>query len=152
MKYPLSILFAGCLIAAQARAEAGVDAATAAWQAGGFSLFDEGGADGGGGVVEAEIAADPGKVVGTPSYMSPEQAAALGDIDVRADVYALGAVLYELLAGTLPFDPASLRSAGYEEIRRIIREVDPPRPSTFVSTLAGADRATVARLRGAGGA
>ena len=89
--------------------------------------------------------------MGTPAYMSPEQAERRDlDIDTRSDVYSLGVVLYELLTGRPPHDPDSLLRAGLDEIRRIIREVDPPRPSTFVSTLAGADRATVARLRGAG--
>jgi len=89
--------------------------------------------------------------IGTPAYMSPEQAELRDlDIDTRSDVYSLGVLLYELLTGRLPYDPQSLVRAGIEEIRRIIREVDPPRPSTRVSTLADADRATVARLRRAG--
>ncbi len=71
-----------------------------------------------------------GQFVGTPEYMSPEQAAGSGDIDTRADIYALGVMLYELLTGSTPFDGKSLRAAAYDEIRRIIREVDPPRPST----------------------
>jgi tetratricopeptide (TPR) repeat protein len=68
--------------------------------------------------------------------MSPEQAEMGGlDVDTRTDIYSLGVVLYELLSGTLPFESKSLRSAAYGEIQRIIREVDPPRPSTRLSSL-----------------
>ena len=89
--------------------------------------------------------------IGTPAYMSPEQAELRElDVDTRSDVYSLGVLLYELLTGQPPFDPRSLGQAGVDEIRRIIREVEPPRPSTRVATLTHADRATVARLRHAG--
>ena len=70
------------------------------------------------------------QLIGTPEYMSPEQAEGSLDIDTRTDVYSLGVLLYELLTGSTPFDSKTLRSAAYGEIQRIIREVDPPKPST----------------------
>lgn len=74
--------------------------------------------------------------IGTPEYMSPEQATSGGnDVDTRTDTYSLGVLLYELLTGSTPFDPAELRRAGLFEIQRIIREVDPPRPSTRLGTM-----------------
>jgi serine/threonine protein kinase len=81
------------------------------------------------------------QMIGTPEYMSPEQAEGSLDIDTRTDVYALGVLAYELLTGTTPFSGSELRSAAYAEIQRIIREVDPPKPSARLGnnteTLAG---------------
>jgi serine/threonine protein kinase len=79
-----------------------------------------------------------GQLVGTPEYMSPEQAAGLPtQLDTRTDVYSLGVLLYELLVGDLPFRSEELRRVGIDEIRRILREQDPPKPSTRVSTIEG---------------
>jgi WD40 repeat protein/serine/threonine protein kinase len=78
---------------------------------------------------------DTGAVVGTPTYMSPEQADPSSmDIDTRTDVYALGVILYELLAGSPPIDAKQFKRGAILEMLRMVREVDPPRPSTKVST------------------
>ncbi|HET6247733.1 MAG TPA: WD40 repeat domain-containing serine/threonine protein kinase, partial [Tepidisphaeraceae bacterium] len=75
-----------------------------------------------------------GAAAGTPQYMAPEQVAINAlDIDTRADVYALGVILYELLAGSTPHDVSGLHQAAWDEIRRVIREVDPPRPSLRIT-------------------
>jgi serine/threonine protein kinase/Tfp pilus assembly protein PilF len=88
------------------------------------------------------------QMVGSPLYMSPEQAelSPLG-VDTRSDIYSLGVMLYEILAGTTPFDKDRLHAASYDELRRIIREEEPPRPSTRISTLAADLATTVAERR-----
>jgi serine/threonine protein kinase/tetratricopeptide (TPR) repeat protein len=89
------------------------------------------------------------QLVGTPLYMSPEQAGLSSlDVDTRSDVYALGVLLYELLTGTTPFDSEALKQAGYDEMRRIIREDKPPKPSARLSTMQEARLSTIAEQRG----
>src|SRR5882672_11448648 len=87
-------------------------------------------------------------LIGTPAYMSPEQAAMTSvDVDTRTDIYSLGVLLYELLTGSTPFDAGELLKSGLDEIRRVIREQEPARPSTRLSTMAAADLTTVAQRR-----
>lgn len=88
------------------------------------------------------------QIVGTPLYMSPEQAEmGVTDVDTRSDVYSLGALLYELLAGATPFDSARLKELSFDEMRRIIREVDPARPSAQVDAMKAVNISTVAQRR-----
>ena len=87
-----------------------------------------------------------GQFIGTPAYMSPEQAAA-GGIDTKSDIYSLGVLLYELLTDSTPFDQARLLQGGVDEMRRIIREEEPPRPSVLMSAMPAAELAKVAATR-----
>jgi serine/threonine protein kinase len=89
------------------------------------------------------------QMIGTPLYMSPEQAEMNGlDVDTRSDVYSLGVLLYELLTGTTPFEGQTLKNVGLDELRRMIREEEPPTPSQRLSTLNAQVCETVSERRG----
>ncbi len=100
---------------------------------------------------ERTLFTEAGMLVGTPEYMSPEQAggatasAEAEDIDTRADVYALGVLLYELLTGALPFEARDLRHAALDQMLRVIREQDPPRPSVRLTALGPCSAESAAR-------
>ncbi len=80
-------------------------------------------------LIDQTLVTEQHQLIGTLEYMSPEQAQGSPDIDTRADVYSLGVLLYALLTGTTPFESRTLRNSEHAEIQRIIREVDPPKPS-----------------------
>ena len=99
-------------------------------------------------LTERTLATERGQVIGTLPYMSPEQAEMTNlDIDTRSDIYSLGVMLYELLSGTLPFEPKTLLEGQLGDIQRIIREVEPTKPSTKFSSLECSDSTTIAKKR-----
>jgi serine/threonine protein kinase/tetratricopeptide (TPR) repeat protein len=99
-------------------------------------------------LTEKTMFTELGQLIGTVEYMSPEQAKLNQlDVDTRSDIYSLGVLLYELLAGSTPFERKRLRGSELDEALRIIREEEPPRPSTRLTTLAGEAASTIAEQR-----
>ncbi len=99
-------------------------------------------------LTERTLFTEYNQMIGTPLYMSPEQAEMSGlGVDIRTDVYSLGVLLYELLVGTTPFDSETLKKSSFDEMRRIIREDEPAKPSSRISTVKGVATTTISEER-----